>query len=374
MNIESSLLKSDEKTVLKLRSLYKKYGYNQFKMSKFEEYELYVQNKNFLISDHIITFTENGKLMALKPDVTLSIVKNSKDTGSFVQKVYYDENVYRSEKGNNGFREIRQVGLECIGDIDTYCKCEVLMLAAKSLEQISDKYVLDISHLGVVSGVLDCVKTTAAVKKDLIECIGEKNLHGVDEILDNNGIDRKYGEGIKALISTYGEPEEVIRKLYGVFTEEGIISQIRELEEVAGTLASIMPSQPVRIDFSVIHDMNYYNGIVFKGFVENIPTGILSGGQYDLLMRKMEKNHGAIGFAVYPKHVAELYQEMDEYDVDTVILYDSDADTKALYSTVKLLTDSGKSVMAQKSIPEKLRYKQLLRFKERGVEIVEDNA
>ncbi|MBE6544458.1 MAG: hypothetical protein E7675_08665, partial [Ruminococcaceae bacterium] len=90
MNISGSLLRSDEKTVFKLRSLYKKFGYTQFKMSKFEEYELYVQNKNFLISDHIITFTENGKLMALKPDVTLSIVKNSKITDGFVGKVYYD--------------------------------------------------------------------------------------------------------------------------------------------------------------------------------------------------------------------------------------------------------------------------------------------
>ena len=136
----------------------------------------------------------------------------------------------------------------------------------------------------------------------------------------------------------------------------------------------MMPKSSVRIDFSVVHDMNYYNGLVFKGFVEGIPTSILSGGQYDLLMKKMEKPHGAIGFAVYPKYVEELYQERDEFDVDVVILYDDDADIKALYGTVKLLTDSGKTVMAQKSIPEKLRYKQLLRFKEKGVEIVEDNA
>ena len=65
MKIDNSLLKSDEKTVFKLRSLYGKYGYSRFRMSKFEEYELYVQNKNFLTSDHIVTFTENGKLLAL---------------------------------------------------------------------------------------------------------------------------------------------------------------------------------------------------------------------------------------------------------------------------------------------------------------------
>ena len=106
MSFSGSLLKYDEKTVFSLRELYGKYGYSQYKMSKFEEYDLYVRNKDFLISDHVITFTDtNGKLMALKPDVTLSIIKNSKDLPETVQKVYYDENVYRVSKGTQSFKE-----------------------------------------------------------------------------------------------------------------------------------------------------------------------------------------------------------------------------------------------------------------------------
>ena len=58
----------------------------------------------------MITFSgEGGKLMALKPDVTLSIVKNAPEEPGVVQKVYYSENVYRD------YREIRQAGLECVG-------------------------------------------------------------------------------------------------------------------------------------------------------------------------------------------------------------------------------------------------------------------
>jgi ATP phosphoribosyltransferase regulatory subunit len=106
MNISDSVLKRDERAVFRLRSLYRKYGYTQYKMSKFEEYDLYVRNKNFLVSDHVITFTDtNGKLMAMKPDVTLSIVKNTKDVPGSVQKVYYNENVYRISKGGHSFRD-----------------------------------------------------------------------------------------------------------------------------------------------------------------------------------------------------------------------------------------------------------------------------
>jgi ATP phosphoribosyltransferase regulatory subunit len=106
----SNILKNEEKAVFALRSLYRKYGCTPFKMSKFEEYDLYVRNKDFLVSDSVITFTGmNGKLLALKPDVTLSIVKNTKDLPDTVQKVYYNENVYRVSKNTHEFKEIMQV-------------------------------------------------------------------------------------------------------------------------------------------------------------------------------------------------------------------------------------------------------------------------
>ena len=119
--IDEKLLKPAERAIYALRALYNRYGYTPYKMSKFEEYDLYVKNKDFLISEGIITFTDTrGKLLALKPDVTLSIIKNSKDVAKGVSKVYYNENVYRIAKGSHVFKEITQTGLECIGDIDAY--------------------------------------------------------------------------------------------------------------------------------------------------------------------------------------------------------------------------------------------------------------
>ena len=59
------LLKNEERAVFALRALYRRYGYVGYKMSQFEEYDLYVRNKDFLISDRIITFSgEGGKLIA----------------------------------------------------------------------------------------------------------------------------------------------------------------------------------------------------------------------------------------------------------------------------------------------------------------------
>ena len=103
------VLTAEEKTAFALRSLYAQNGYSKYRMSKFEEYDLYVKNKDFLVSGNVITFTDtDGRLMALKPDVTLSIIKNCKDTESQVQKYFYNEYVYRIAEGSKTYKEILQ--------------------------------------------------------------------------------------------------------------------------------------------------------------------------------------------------------------------------------------------------------------------------
>ena len=83
-------MRQEQQAMLDLCELYGKFGYTQYKMSKFEEYDLYVRNKDFLVSDRVITFTgESGKLLALKPDVTLSIIKNTPESPSGINKIYY---------------------------------------------------------------------------------------------------------------------------------------------------------------------------------------------------------------------------------------------------------------------------------------------
>ena len=162
----SSFLSKNEKAIYELRALYEHHGYSKYKMQKFEEYDLYADNKSFLKSDNVITFTDlSGKLMALKPDVTLSIAKNALWKKDSFQKVYYTENVYRGDKGAGEYKEIMQLGLEYIGDIDHYVMLEVLTLAAKSLESISGEYVMDISHMGFVAGLLESIGVREAVKE-----------------------------------------------------------------------------------------------------------------------------------------------------------------------------------------------------------------
>ena len=165
-----SILRREERIVFGLRALYSKYGYRPYRMSKFEEYDFYAENRSFLHSEAILTFTGlDGKLLALKPDVTLSIVKNTKGSRDAAERVYYNENVYRARKSAGEDKEIMQVGLEYIGEVDAYATLEVLLLAQKSLKAISDAYILDVSHMGFVAGLMEEVALPYAQQDRILD-------------------------------------------------------------------------------------------------------------------------------------------------------------------------------------------------------------
>ena len=358
----TSVLSSGEKAVYNLRQLYMGYGYSQYKMSKFEEYDLYVRNKDYLVSDSVITFNDtDGKLLALKPDVTLSIIKNGKDEPSGLQKVCYGENVYRPSEGTRAFKEIMQVGLECQGDIDDYVILEVLTLALKSLEKISDDYALDISHLQIVSCVLDDANLSSDGKKQILTAFGQKNLKEVLDVCMNNGVSEGQTNLLKELLTTYGSIDKVMPKLEKLKLTGLAKEAFDKLKLILNQLSKTSDTTKINVDFSVVNNMNYYNGIVFKGFVSGLANGILSGGQYDTLMQKMGKKSGAIGFAVYLDQLEKLSKDTNCYDVDVVVLYDQNSSLQSVSDMVEKIKDSGESVLAIKVLPQRLKYKRLIK-------------
>ncbi|MDO5111720.1 MAG: ATP phosphoribosyltransferase regulatory subunit [Clostridia bacterium] len=337
----------DEAAIRGLKAIYRQYGYKPFRMSRFEEYDFYADNKSFLQSENVITFTDlNGKLMALKPDVTLSIVKSASDTAT--EKVFYSENVYRADmgRGERGFSEIMQVGLECIGDIDVYESSEVLMLAGRSLERFSDTFALDVSHMGFVQGMLTDSGLPASRQAQALNCIASRNESGVRALCA--GLDAGTTAGLCALATLYGGVPALLPQLRAIGKSAQTAAALDELAAIYEVLCGCGLGEKVHLDFSIVNDMNYYNGVIFRGFVSGVPSSVLSGGRYDNLMHKMGKTAGAIGFAVY-LNVLEQYLYADEgYDADVLLTYDADVSASMVARRVAALTAQGKSVRVQK--------------------------
>lgn len=146
----------EEETLFTLRYIWGEKGYKKYRLSQAEEYDFYVRNKEFLDNREIISFTDkDGVLMALKPDITLSLVRSIEDKESEIQRIMYFENVYRIPQLSESFKEIMQTGLECFGPLTKKEIVEVVALAQESLGVINSNYYLSISHMGVINSLLN---------------------------------------------------------------------------------------------------------------------------------------------------------------------------------------------------------------------------
>ena len=357
MELDWTILRSEEQTMYRLRGLYEKYGYRRFKMSKFEEYDLYVRNKDFLVSDRMITFTDaRGVLMALKPDVTLSIIKNTREGEASPRKVYYNETVYRSGKGDEAFQEILQTGLECIGDLDLFAGAgvegahdEVIALAVESLAAISPDYVLDVSHVGLVSGFMEAAGVEEADYPEVMSAVRSKNLAALDGFCRKRGLSGTVQALLERLVTTYGTMDAVLADLAPLCVGG---KKTREAWEELSSLCTLLKANglgdKVYLDFSVEGDMNYYSGLVFRGFLKNLAAGVLSGGQYDKMVEKMGKRCGAMGFAIYLNELERLGPARPQYDADVLVLYDDTTDLQALTRRLAALAGQGKRALARR--------------------------
>ncbi len=343
--------KNEEDFGFALQNLYRRYGYIPYKMSRFETYDLYVRNKDFLVSDQIITFSDrSGRLLALKPDVTLSIVKNAPEEPGVVQKVYYHENVYRD------YREILQTGLECVGDLGDYEIAEVVLLAAKSLQMTQKPWVLDISHMGLLASVLEGSGLSREQQNQAMEYLHRKNFHQLKALC----ADKAGCEKLLALAACRGGAE-ALEQLSAVLTTGQEKTALTQLQGLWKILEASGCAEFVRLDFSVGNNMRYYSGVVFRGYLEGIPASVLSGGQYDKLPQKMGRRAKAIGFAIYLDLLENLNREADAFDVDTLILHDGTADPLILTAAAEEASKNG-TVLVSREIPDARNYRKLLRF------------
>ena len=360
--ISKKILRNDERATLVLRTLYRKHGYLPFKMNKFEEYDFYLENRDFLPGDKIVSFYDtNGKLMALRPDVTLSVIKQCDDVDGVKHRVYYDEFIYRTGRHSKRFKEMKQTGIECIGDLDLYDISEVLILAADSLAELSEDYVVSISHLGILDSLLGEVCKDEDMRRKALTYIKAKNTHDLEGLCRKHSVPEEKINKITKLVSLYGEIGSVMETLEEICTSDESRDGLKEIKTICKIIASTEHKNRFVVDFSIVNDMDYYNNILFQGFLKGVSDSVMVGGQYDNLLEKMGRKSRGVGFAIFLNMLESLnYNSAPKGSLDYLILYDDEEDIIEVAAKSRQLIRAGYSVSVQKAIPRKLRYDNII--------------
>ena len=331
---------NENSVVSNLINIYERFGFKKIKLSKFEDYNLYNNNKDFLQTEHILTFMNlNGNLKSLRPDVTLSIVKKVlKDNEKETQKIYYIEDIYKIV--SNEYEEIPQVGVEIIGKLNNYSNLEIISMAIESLKSINKNYILEISNIDFISAIFDEINLEENLKIEILNNIYLKNKHDLEKLLNKN-VDCKYKKYILSFIELSGNYKDILKKLKSLIINKKMQKSYEELKSLSFVFELYNNFDKILLDFSIESQLGYYNGIIFKGYIKESNDIILSGGRYDKLLNKFNSNKNAIGFAIY---MDKLYEKNKTSDfIDILILYKS-GDENILLNEVRKFMNKNKKV------------------------------
>ena len=310
--------------LLNIRKMYDSYGYKKISLPSFEEYDLYNENKDFIDRNVLTVMSPNGKLLALRPDITLSVAKKvSKDQSLKYSKIYYQENTYNLTK-YVGYEEDEQLGIELIGKESTFLDFEIINLAVKSLDIINKKSMIVLSHAGFISSIFENFDLEHETKEQILDCINRKNSHDIQKILKKN---EHISENVKKLIykipELSGNLENIEKELLKYEINVNTKKILSELKQLNSLLMKFYKKSKIIFDFSVVKNLNYYNGIILQGYIEGFPNVILTGGRYDKLFEKFGVDTGAVGFAILTDGLKGYYKDTDKKDFEILIAYDN---------------------------------------------------
>ena len=310
--------------LLNIRKMYDSYGYKKISLPSFEEYDLYNENKDFIDRNVLTVMSPNGKLLALRPDITLSVAKKiSKEQSLKYSKIYYQENTYNLTK-YVGYEEDEQLGIELIGKESTFLDFEIINLAVKSLDIINKKSMIVLSHAGFISSIFENFDLEYETKEQILDCINRKNSHDIQKILKKN---EHISENVKKLIykipELSGNLENIEKELLKYKINGNTKKILSELKQLNSLLMKFYKKSKIIFDFSVVKNLNYYNGIILQGYIEGFPNVILTGGRYDKLFEKFGVDTGAVGFAILTDGLKGYYKDTDKKDFEVLIAYDN---------------------------------------------------
>ncbi len=289
-----------------LRNLFANNGYLEVQTPMYEYYDTCVLGLGKK-SDLIKFIDKDGEVLTLRPDFTLPIARMYAANMSGEAKLCYMGSAFSAAPAGAGACEFIQGGIELIGASGMASDVSVLTLAIEALKALGvENITVDIGHMGFFRNIIEPLNVNSEVAEQIRSSIDNKNVSELNYALDMARVDKKSKEVLCELITLFGGRE--------VFDRAKELSphdkNIDKLVELSSLLEASGYGSYVSYDLGMLHNYDYYTGIVFKGFCKDIGFSILSGGRYDNLLSKFFKpDTPAIGFALDLSRIIELWEE-----------------------------------------------------------------
>lgn len=285
-----------------LKEYFLKCGYSQIQTPTIEYYDVFRGIETIEQQNMLKFIDREGRILVMRPDITTPIarVAATKLNQSLPLKIFYVGNVFRYEQPQSGRqREFTQAGLELIGAKGPKADAEVISTAILSLKHLGLKdFKIDLGQVEFFKGIMqDSGLSTQDIEK-LRRLIDKKNYIEIKEFIESKDMDAEIKDIIMKLPTLYGEPDQVINNASYLSDNYKSLKALDEIKSVCQILKDFGLEEYISLDLGMVQGLEYYTGIIFKGFAKGIGYTLCGGGRYDNLIGNFGQDMPATGFAI----------------------------------------------------------------------------
>jgi len=285
----------------------------------------------------------SGRTLGLRADITPQVARidaHLLNRAGVTRLCYAGSVAHARTPVGSSAREDLQLGAEIYGCATWEADFEAITLLLKTLSIAGlDKIYLDLSHAGILTGIL----SDQTLDKEAIE-----TLYSLLQSKDRPRLSKwaaclpaKTTEALMALTELNGPCAEVLAKAKKVLPKHAAIDQaLAELERLVAAV-NASSGLELSIDLADLRGYQYHSGVIFAAYVEKYPQPIARGGRYDHVGQAFGRSRPATGFSLDLLTLANLSPlEVRKLAIAAPWLEDA-----ALSKAVAVLRDSGEVVI-----------------------------
>lgn len=335
-----------EETATTIRRLFQSYGYRSVQTPSFEAYDLYhfpgAPDRNSMLK----CIDASGRVLVLRPDATVPLARMV--AMNYPQKknlrFSYQTTIFRqAEAGVGDLSEWHQAGIETFGDASPEVDAEVVSIGVEALLALQlDNLHFDLGHAGFLAGLFESLSLEETQEKELLGYVESKNLPELQRAIRSWDLPDEGARALLRLPQLYGEPKAVLEEARALCLNEQMEDAVQNLALVVENLENLI-GVPLQLDFGFTNRMHYYTGLIFKGYMQNAGTALVSGGRYNDLSTQFGPTRPACGFGLNLSYLSTLLPKAIA-QIPEVVRYSKET-KKLIVQKAKIKRQSGSIVI-----------------------------
>jgi len=314
-----------------LTTLFRRRSYAEIITPEVEFYDLFFRSGNPMPQEAMLKIIDrSGKIMVMRPDCTTPIARvaaTKLKTVPLPQRLYYNQTVFRSGDAHKAASsEIAQCGVELIGASGKKADVEMVAMAVDALRACGLKnFHIELGHVGFFRNLAAGMDMEPSEIEQMRKLIEGKNFAALNDMLEPYAT-KPACAALRRLSRLFGGTQ-VLEEAEKLALGSEVLTYLRALYD---ELAAAGYAEFIRFDLGLVHQIDYYTGVVFRGYVEGAGDAVLSGGRYDALVEAFGRPAQATGFAIDVDAVAGCLPSVKLPALELVVHYEDGQLNKAL--------------------------------------------